>query len=245
MIQTPEHIREFAKRSRIPTIFSWHQILDVPPDIVKIADRKPIAICTSNNFKRDIDMVIPEGHDLDEFYRRDFDEPPIENFLLPVNRFKMIGNYITGYDWKEIVYRLKVDIIGYDRELMKEYDRVTKVEYEKYKRMISTYAGVFQPSSIKARSFVVGESMASGNVIIVRNQRKFKYNPSLLNKSNSIIVSNYDEVTRAYNTVVKEWRENKKELKSIGENAIDTVVTHLNIDNFVEKWESFIEISIS
>jgi len=245
MLQTAEHIKHFSHITTIPKLFSWHFIGPVTNDIITRLGNKPIAICTSNNYKRDIDIVIPEGHDIKEFEKRNYDQEPIKEILTPVNRFKEIGNYITGYKWFPTIKQLNIKVIGKNKALEQIYKNTKLVDYKTYKSMIASYMAIFQPSSIKARSFVVGETMASKNIVIISRPRTFKYNSSLLeNGKNAFFVNTPQELIKM-NDNLKNDKIPKKELQQIGENALQTIDKHLPIDKFIDNWKEFIETSLN
>ena len=244
ILQTPEHIREFGTTMDIPTIFSWQQTFTPPKYVFEKAGNRPVAICTSNNVKRDIDPVIPEGHDVNEFLQRDFSQTPVFNILIPVNRFKQIGSFVTGWEWRDVITELNCVLAGGNEKFAEEYPLCKKFSHEDYLKALSTYMAVFQPSVVKHRSFVLSEGMASGNVVIARPGNPWKYNPSLLKDGdNAIILQSKDHLRVLYKELMK--GENWKTYEEIGNNARKTIEDRLPMENMIYGWNKHIEESIN
>lgn len=253
LLQTPEHIRWFHNFGDIPKIFSWPQSMNVPHDVVQCIGDRPLAITTCMHdhymFRHGIDRFIEEGHDPNEIKPWNGEEI-IPEFLFPINRFKGIGKiahtaYIVGYDWRSLWEEghIPLTMCGINDEYREDYHKIISAPHYIYKKLLSQYGGVLQPSIIKHRSFVVSEAMLAGNIVVARKGVEYALGESLLkNWVNSIICDTKEEVRQLWKSG---FMNDIRLREEIGEAARETIIDKLPLSCMIEGWQEFYEHSLN
>lgn len=244
MLQTPEHMRSFGRERN--AIFTWHQIVPIPVDILGRIFGRPIGIETSTNMElRKQDRLLTCGFDPKEYSRRDWNEPHEHTLLFPINNFQfhghVMGGNLTGYLWKDAIKELYpyVEVCGYNPKYDGSYSRY---DWDSYKNRMSKVAGVLQPSPVKHRSLVTGDAMATGQAIVTRPSVPFKHNPSLLQDGfNAQFITTSKQLI---DLVRGKFMGDRKFHKFIGENALQTLYDKWHISHMIAAWNDYFDYVI-
>jgi len=243
LLQTAEHIVFFEKNIgytlKTPIGFVWHTTFDLHPMIANVIGDRPIGFAASNNWDlREQDRSLPAGFDVNEYYKRGDDT--VDKLLFPTNRYAIMKSNLYGWDWRDMVRRFKMRIVGNNPEFKKSYKDTEMLSFDEYKKALGSYMGVFQIGRQQHRTLTMGEILASGNVVVTQSSKQFKIQPSYLeNNKNALIVSNKSDFVRyMYQKIFNDGEY----YKHIGEQAVQDILKYSSLEQCSNNWNEFLEL---
>lgn len=245
ILPTADHVMWlYELKNRIKTIFC-HGNTEVlyPVFFNMIGEHELIHTCSYTAKLRPQDQFIKHGHDPYEFK---YNGEPKSGIVFPTNKFQTIGESHPspdrfGWDFRNVLPNLKVDLLGNNPLYEKVYDRAFNLPYEEYKKKLGSYEIGLQLGWQRGRTFTTSEMMLCEVPVIQRDEKKY-FPPNMRTYikdgiNGYIVRLEYDFIRKT--NLFLALSENKK--REIRENARETIIREQPLDLHLSNWETLIE----
>lgn len=245
ILPTIEHIRLFHQLNDynlVPTVNCHATCFSVPQDIPKIIGDRPLYYTTTSLSPLIWNgEFIKQGHDDSEYYIsdgvRDEDRTDI---IYPINRFRQIGNQVTGYDFRVVIKMLDAWLVGYNPD--SEVTNKIQPNYEDYREILMKSDIGLQLSPLKARAFTTVEMMLAGTPVITRYEGNlFPHNSMrtfINHENNGFIAKNPFQ----YRNIYRKWRSmTEVERTRMRYRVRESARNEFPLHDFLDRWNEVLE----